>query len=280
MAVTLSSGSIHLIQFPTQEFTTFKILEPENIHSLEAWCCAFSTSQDPIPGSAGRTLYSGGDDAKLRAMTLDLMPLGPDDDSVLEAPLLSTVFSPHEAGVTAILPLPLPISTSSSLDLGDILLTGGYDDYVRVYSTYDTRPGAAKTRPKVLAELYIGGGVWRLKFLDEPRCAESKGPWEVATFRILASCMHAGARILQVSGARNREWSIEVLGEVTDHQSMCYACDVQPLEPPAGKWGEQADRAGWEGETKRLCVSTSFYDRLMCVWTFDPKVDDERILNE
>lgn len=162
------------------------------------------------------------------------------------------LFKGHEAGVTAILQLPI---LNGPEGLGDLLLTGSYDDFVRIYTTYDTRPGQ-KTTGKALAELKIGGGVWRLKFLDQKE--KDQGADGEIKFRVLASCMHAGARILEVSKGRDGEWRINILGSVTIHESMNYGSDVQPTEDLSP-------------DTERLCVSTSFYDRLVCIWRFDPQ---------
>lgn len=163
----------------------------------------------------------------------------------------------HEAGVTAILPLPLGTEAGK-----DILLTGSYDDCVRVFAVHDYRPGE-NTRPKVVAEKSLGGGVWRLKFLD--RESEMVGGGK-RTFRVLASCMHAGVRILEVDGERDGEWDIKVLARFEEHESMNYGSDVQPVS-----------RREWRGIQKKVIeedqavkarnvVSTSFYDRRLCVW--------------
>jgi diphthamide biosynthesis protein 7 len=75
-------------------------------------------------------------------------------------------------------------------------------------------------------------------------------------YTILASCMHAGSRVVRLSHQKG-EWDLEVLAKFELHKSMNYGSDVQPLLPKAG--GERM-------ETKRTIVSTSFYDKLMCVW--------------
>ena len=123
-------------------------------------------------------------------------------------------------------------------------------------------PTSKGLKSKSLAELYIGGGVWRLKLMQNytPRPGQSDSSDAVFKYRVLASCMHAGARILEVEGKAG-EWNIKVLGEVKIHESMCYGSDLQPV-----------DAEDEEGEHEsRICVSTSFYDKLLCVWRFDPK---------
>lgn len=85
---------------------------------------------------------------------------------------------------------------------------------------------------------------------------------------ILASCMHAGSRMVRLSRSADDEdgdssssssssssskWSFEVLGMFEEHESMNYGSDVQP---------------GGVSNVKTI-VSTSFYDKLLCVWRFD-----------
>ncbi|GAM85550.1 hypothetical protein ANO11243_035570 [Dothideomycetidae sp. 11243] len=221
IGITLSTGSTSLIVLTP----TFSISEtiPIHTHSLEAWTLSFSPS--------GEALFSGADDATLHATPLsDISPTG---QTIVDR-------RSHTAGVTAILPL----STTSK---GSILLTGSYDDKLRVLRLVPGR------RTQVLAELDLGGGVWRLQFLSE-----SPGEWCV-----LASCMHAGVRIVRihfdgwegvVDGEGDGEWELDVIGRFEKHQSMNYGSDVVPSATDCGR---------------RTVVSTSFYDRLVCVWEVD-----------
>ncbi|KAJ5692501.1 hypothetical protein N7462_001924 [Penicillium macrosclerotiorum] len=143
----------------------------------------------------------------------------------------------HTAGVTSILPLPVPL-----LDDAPVLLTGSYDEGLRVYH--------ATRRGDVLAEQSLGGGVWRLQLLNTVQ-VESEHH-----FLILASCMHAGTRVVRViqkGQAQDSDWSIEVLAEFTEHESMNYASDVCKGEAQAS--------------SELVCVSSSFYDRRVCVWS-------------
>lgn len=96
----------------------------------------------------------------------------------------------HHAGITAILPL------SETL-----IITGSYDDHIRLLQL-PKLPGG--TRPQLLAELNLGGGVWRLKLLtargassqwDEDdssaaAAAENKSPSDstVSALRRSSSC--------------------------------------------------------------------------------------------
>ena len=65
--------------------------------------------------------------------------------------------------------------------------------------------------------------------------------------------MHAGARILEVRKADGENWFIDVLAKFVEHDSMNYASAGSP------NYGA----AGMEGFT---IVSTSFYDKKLCVW--------------
>lgn len=118
-------------------------------HSLEPWTLAFSPDAS--------VLFSGGDDAVLQALKLasiedadtkDDSQDDEDEDAAATASLLWTDRKSHEAGVTSILPL-----------ANDLLITGSYDDRIRLLSA------PAVGRRRVLAELDLGGGVWRLKML-------------------------------------------------------------------------------------------------------------------
>jgi diphthamide biosynthesis protein 7 len=226
---------------------------------LEAWTLAFSPARHK---KAAQSIYSGGDDSKLRCVTFP--SLGSLRSSAQDLATISpggTRGMPgHDAGVTAILPLPLDTEAGK-----DILVTGSYDDNVRVYASYDYREGQG-TKPKVLAELYIGGGVWRLKFIrDYTLCRWKEGEKKeevIRRFRILASCMHAGARVLEVKGSLHGEWTIEILASFEDHKSMNYGSDVMPTS-------RQVEMETQLDDSKALCVSTSFYDRLLCVWRFN-----------
>lgn len=156
----------------------------------------------------------------------------------------------HGAGVTAILPLPIPGNRG-----GEALLTGSYDEYVRVYNTI--------SKPRILAEEKLGGGVWRLKILSAPRsrapCAGEPSERMEVIFMVLASCMHAGVRVLRVARDGDEKWSIKVLAKFEEHESMNYASDVGP----------RLNAAGGEENNAITCVSTSFYDRKLCIWRYE-----------
>lgn len=83
--------------------------------------------------------------------------------------------------------------------------------------------------------------------------------------------MHAGTRIVQVIHEEKKkkkedddeeeEWTFHVLAKFEEHESMNYGSDVQP--------DLKKEKKKEEKEKKKKIVSTSFYDRRMCLWTVE-----------
>lgn len=81
--------------------------------------------------------------------------------------------------------------------------------------------------------------------------------------------MHAGTRIVQVIHEEKKkkkkeeeeddEWKFHVLAKFEEHESMNYGSDVQP---------ELKKEKKKEKEKKKI-VSTSFYDKRLCLWTVE-----------
>lgn len=144
IAVTLSDGSTCVCRSSSfwDEHSSVSVTAIAS-HELEPWTLAFSPDC--------RNVYSGGDDAVLKCTSLSLSEPG-------EVETASPVWFDrkiHQAGVTAILPL-----------TNELLVTGSYDDHIRLFS------GPTVGRRQVLAELNLGGGVWRLKLMDRDVTAE------------------------------------------------------------------------------------------------------------
>ncbi|KAJ4411349.1 hypothetical protein N0V82_009000 [Gnomoniopsis sp. IMI 355080] len=268
MAITTASGQVILAQLHDDYQGLDVLANPLLEHSLEAWVVAFSPPAPPAPTAPPQpsssslepirappiTIFSGGDDSALKYTTYD--PSSPSSSENPHAPYPPmTLGGSHTAGVTAILPLPLPSSSSH------IVLTGSYDDTLRVFAIAPLHTTFGAKQARLLAECNLGGGVWRLGVLGEPSSpiigGDGKKKWTVT---VLASCMHAGARVLRIAGGGddgNDDVEIEVLGSFEEHQSMNYGSDWSRL-------GEPLDS---DGRPRGFIVSTSFYDRLLCVWS-------------
>lgn len=248
IAVSASDGQIVIFDSLRQtEDDKAHILRRLQGHSLEAWAVAWSDKESEVESKLA-LLYSGGDDSMLCRHSSFGRPLEAEEALGNEAQHLHEPSwrdrTTHNAGVTAILPL----SLSTPFD-DDILITGSYDEYVRVLAL----PNLGG-RTKVLAEKQLGGGVWRLNLLDTIYIL-GKGIHLV----VLASCMHTGARLLKIARSYSvRHWSITVIAKFEEHESMNYASDGR-MEGP-----DEDHSSGY------TCVSTSFYDRKLCVWSVEP----------
>lgn len=64
--------------------------------------------------------------------------------------------------------------------------------------------------------------------------------------------MHAGTRVVRLCKGEDGEWTFQVVARFEEHRSMNYGSDVQP----------------GNGNVKSI-ISTSFYDKLLCLWRFD-----------
>lgn len=231
LAASLSNGRIVTLDYESPQ--SLKYLGTS--HSLEAWTLAWSANApEPLH------LYSGGDDSticehSLQSKQNDLKISIDKSDSMFHDSKI------HMAGVTAILSL-----NGGCGEDPEILLTGSYDEHIRVLT-----PGTSSSnrRFQVLAEKRLDGGVWRLNSLAMSFKENS------LSFTILASCMHSGAKILKVQYRKGKEWTIEVLARFEEHESMNYASDAW-LDPHAST-------------LKFTVVSTSFYDRKLCVWKYE-----------
>ena len=243
IAFSLSSGKIGIVEYgPPCVFS-----RTVDAHSLEAWTVTWSTTNDDTNGnSLPLVIYSGGDDSTLYRFDLDYFS---SDMSSAEAESTDHLrgfkqrFSrEHEAGVTALLALS-PSSTADS----EVLLTGSYDGFARVLLL-----GKSGRRANVVAKTPLDGGVWRLNLLE----ASKPSPDGKQDFVVLASCMHAGSKVLKVGRAARGEYQIHVVASFNEHQSMNYAGDarIYPVDH----------------DSKAITVvSTSFYDKLLCVWDVD-----------
>jgi len=216
VAVTLSTGAVAIVYLPTTTDDAAHVEAEFPAHAgLEVWCCEWG---------AGGGLYTGGDDGTLVGWDVEVgvALFG----SLAEEGRGRFVRGrqPFGAGVTAVMEV-FPAG---------VLATGSYDESLRVV---DTRAG----RVKVVEELGLGGGVWRL----QGRGRGGDG--------ILASCMHAGSRVLDVRNCGKRwqdgeDGALSVVARWEENESMNYASYVHPDVP-------------------NIIASTSFYDKRLSIWS-------------
>lgn len=246
-AVTFSDGRTSIFGTRRKEITEVNSLTElgsfDARQPIEVWFVALATYQENDRQDAPRISYmfTGNDFGSLHTRRLKTGPGLEEDDEDGISPLSLLLdyddrARHHTSGVTSILPLPGPLFEGAPL-----LLTGSYDEYLRVYH--------ASMKGRVLAEVCLGGGVWRLQLLRTEKPSEDgAGPWH---WLVLASCMHGGTRVVRVTW-RGDEWDMGILVEFTEHESMNYASDA------------------WKGSQDGLvCVSSSFYDRRVCLWRAD-----------
>lgn len=237
MAVATSTGNARLL-YLDDHWKISQYVDLNISNSLEAWSIALATSPTAHGSQpVDTTVYCGGDDSILRYTSCS-WPAG--DSAVLpEEPFPSVVIKgKHDAGVTAILPLDLKIGT-----VGRVVITGSYDDHLRVFIIHDLHESYGARRVEQILEENLEGGVWRLDLISQ-RMEE-----DAAHATLLASCMHGGARVVDLSIKNGGSCSLRVLARFESHKSMNYASDFV-----------------FNGPQKLICVSSSFYDKLLCTW--------------
>ncbi|KAH7157202.1 hypothetical protein EDB81DRAFT_416290 [Dactylonectria macrodidyma] len=243
IGVTTSTGAARLLRLDDKYQITNPSIDLDVANSLEAWCINFSPVSPITNDHNSRvTAYCGGDDSMFRYQSIILRSDG-------EEPPCENPYSPitikrtHTAGVTAILPLSLFLK-----EKGRVVVTGSYDDHLRVFIIHDLHYTYGLRQVELVLEENLGGGVWRLDLVN---ISDRDGHLRI---RILASCMHAGARLVDVEVHDEQIWACNVLAQFEEHKSMNYGSDFVRGGQGDGLW----------------CVSTSFYDKLLCVWEYEP----------
>ncbi|XP_001355259.3 diphthine methyltransferase [Drosophila pseudoobscura] len=201
LVVSDSKGNINLLRYTPQG--KLFVLSAWNAHSFEAWTCVFDRWTP-------HRVYSGGDDCLLQARDL-------------RTEQLVWTNRAHQAGVTCLLSHPKHDYQ---------LLTGSYDEQLRVFDT--------RMMKRSLAEVNLGGGIWRLK--PHPNRAEI----------ILAACMYNNFSVVQLDLENS---AVTMLGTYDEHSSICYGADWNPSLS--------------EGDGLMHMATCSFYDHKMCVSSFD-----------
>lgn len=165
-------------------------------HDYEPWITTFDID-DP------KTVWSGGDDFKLKRWDLR------------ERSRPTFVNKNFEAGVTTITPSP---------HTPNLLAVGSYDENLRFFD--------ARSATKPLLTIPMGGGIWRTRFHPSAERAED----------LLVACMHAGFKIVHISqGMTGGDWEIDynmngsVVKTFEEHSSLAYGADWSRLPMEEGE---------------------------------------------
>lgn len=271
ICVTTATGSVAIVDISGLSDNTSTEAVTICSHSLEAWITCFAPQ-----GFVSDGIFSGGDDAILQWSSSSSWPVQ-HNLSCCEGNTVPSLgihwhnSNIHSAGVTALLPLALGPNR-----IENVLLTGSYDDHLRVLAL----PPASGSRPQLLAELNLGGGVWFLKPIEVSHGHDTRddtiGSNYIYCIRLLACCMYAGARVVEVRKVsqgrhtslekqqpQNKQcgstwWEIEQIALFEGHESMCYAGD---------NFRQQRTFASERGtDLAQQFVTCSFYDKKLCVW--------------
>lgn len=242
-----------------------------NIHKqsydLEAW-----TVQVILAGSSGLWLLSGGDDSQLIASNILMSDNneilhGTDTDLDLLTPTIQyTDTRNHDAGVVYIRSLGmipshprLPTPDTPHRHHADYLIaTGSYDENFRVFMFKPPTTDRPQPFFKLVSQIHLGGGVWRIIPLDF---------YDTQTGRdyiLLVAAHTAGACIVRLTGiATNNDWVYVYTVEkwfTEGHNSIVYAVQAKRAVGSTNTWS---------------IISASFYDKVICEWTWTDK-DKER----
>jgi len=236
IAITTTAFEVLLLRLKEDGAIISRILVSR--HSDQAWYVTMMAS--PSPAADKLFLFSGGDDSILNNSIYQLSEAPYSEPELVED---NTAFKGHGAGVTAILPLQLADGDPGSF----LLLTGSYDEDIRLFTFQsDTLNMTNPPSLSLMKRLPLGGGVWRLSLV----MFSSNPP----AFLVLASCMHAGVRLVRIlrdDVQGTGVWDMEVVQKFEEHESMNYGSDlIHPLK----------------NSDAGICLSTSFYDRRLCAW--------------
>lgn len=201
VSLGLSDGSISIVAMREAQL---EITQSWVAHDYEVWATAFDTF---IP----QLLYTGSDDCRFNSWDLR------------ESPPMSVFQNTksHQMGVCCFAQSPMN---------SNMLLTGSYDEFLRIWDLRSTSKPVSKT------SLRLGGGVWRIKH----------HPFIPGI--ILAACMHNGFSVVRVG-----DETAAVVESYAKHESLAYGADWQKAER-------------MEGKRDSLVATCSFYDRLLRIW--------------
>ncbi|KAG8529360.1 uncharacterized protein KY384_005996 [Bacidia gigantensis] len=242
IAMACSDGTLGVVHFDARDPSSCSSTSFVSIHIQQAWYVAWD-------GFDEQRLYSGGDDAHFCTFEDPLIVLprtnqgrGPSDEAIADFQPSVRDKRTHTYGVTAIVPI------GKGTDGESIVLTGSYDNRLRIL-----RRRKAVLSWQTIAETDLGGGVWRISFLEHlTNIQEALSTGVSFNIRLVASCMQDGPKIVEVGFEGDSNWSIRTLARVPGHQ-LNYATIAMPHQTDHGP---------------RTLVSTDFTNRQAHVWRF------------
>ncbi|ORX36502.1 WD40-repeat-containing domain protein [Kockovaella imperatae] len=189
-------------------------------HDFEPWCIAWDKW-------SAHTVWSGGDDLKLKRWDTRSTSFPTYTDKSFSAGITTLTSSPHTPYLLAV---------------------GSYDEYLRLYDTRQPR--------NPLSEVHVGGGVWRARF--HPDVMRRRDEMLLAT-------MHDGFKVIKLHAARHDaaeplfvpledpSWTQvpTIVKRFDGHESLAYGADWSRLPSAAGE---------------TLIATCSFYDHTMHLW--------------
>ncbi|KAM0793082.1 hypothetical protein ACM66B_000565 [Microbotryomycetes sp. NB124-2] len=230
IVVSLSNGSICTLDpsSSSSSLSDYKVTRRWHAHDFEPWIAAYDCWSP-------NTVWTGGDDLKLKRWDIRTIGGGSDSDDVDRDASPVAVNKRFDGGVTTF---------QSHPTREHVLAVGSYDAQVRIF---DTRK---LTTP--VSSFDAGGGIWRLKWHD------------VLPERVLVAAMHDGFKVVDVpwlavnvgtdvgpEAVQGKD--MELVTRFDGHGSLAYGVD----------WSHGLkDRRG-----RDIVASCSFYDHLMHVWS-------------
>ncbi|ETN37897.1 uncharacterized protein HMPREF1541_07520 [Cyphellophora europaea CBS 101466] len=247
-------------------------------HTEEAWTVITIPISSTVTSQTS-LLLSGGDDSKLIAAMVQFDTTTHAEEHNQTSPqALWTDSKTHTGGVTAIHPLPPPL-TNDPAPPPILILTGSYDEHLRLFTL---SPHTFRRQPlQPIAEAHLLGGVWRIKLMDNyiiplqpipPEMAlnpdnttesaqkiNSNGkkrplPPHETHYILLVATMHASVQIVRLVHTpfpteEGENWSMTVLARLKPdaHNSVVYGADARK-EWPQSKYNLEGVAARDEGD--------------------------------
>jgi len=287
LAATTQFGNTKLVQACVSAASVInsvvKSLEVQtlDIHKqsfdLEAWTVLSLL----IPSSNSLLVLSGGDDSQLLISEL-VLPSLPNSNLELDSMALTRLFSDrrtHTAGVVSVCslgsfpPQKPAMLLQSTPSTSTIVLTGSYDETIRVFLLTPPSIANPKCTFRLLHDLKLTGGVWRITLLDQyPRPVDQDAA-SGYDYLLLIAGHTAGAFVIRLSAFQlesdtedgdipeEHRWdfSFKIEKIFAEHKSLVYAVAAKRDEQQANLWH---------------VLSASFYDKKICNWEW---IDAQRL---